>query len=698
MLPATLVNKVSNLWLGLNLRAKLSVCLVGMTVIPLLLTTLITGYNGEKALARLVIDHNWNAALHTADDVDRVFYSKMNMLHLAAATAEIKSMIPAKQLPLLKQMTEQDEDIVIIVVADTDGNLVTRSDARMSEPRTNYSDRNYFQTMKATGQTVISESIISKITGVPGIVIAEPIRGNQQEIVGAMLITVELNALIEHINQTKIGQTGNIFLVNQYGQIIMHSDETVIVENPDVSGWVPVKAVLEKQTGWIAYEVNGEKKLAAYSYIPNAGWGLVAEQPLKEALEYVTHVKRTGFTMSVVGALLASMIGIMVAGKMAKRITNIEAVTGQLAAGNLDASIRITAEDEIGRLGRAFNSMAAQLKASSAELRDSEERYRSLVENTNVGVYRKSGEGNSCIEYANPALARMLGYSSVEDLLKTCAEVHFFDAEGFAQLAKAVEQQGTVKDQEIVLRKKDGTCLWGSVTAAKHFDEKRDLYWIDSIVEDITERKMAEESLRQAHAELERKVQERTQELQLLNETLYQISVQDGLTEIANRRYFDEFLGREWQRAKREQQPVALIMLDVDWFKRYNDTYGHVAGDQCLQKIAEVLQSMAKRPADLAARYGGEEFALILPNTNAAGAEELGNQILEAVRKLGIINETSAAGAVVTVSLGIATCIPSENEGPHKLIRTADQALYHAKEAGRNQLAIADSGMDDKAL
>ena len=698
MLPATLVDKVSNLWLGLNLRAKLSVCLVGMTMIPLLLTTLITGYNGEKALARLVIDHNWNAALHTADDVDRVFSNKINMLHLAVATTEIKSMIPAQQQPFLKELEEQDEDILIIVVTDADGNLVARSDARMVDTRTNYSDRSYFRALKETGQLVVSESIISKSLGIPGIVIAEPIRDDRQEMVGALLLTVDISALAEHINQTKLGQTGNIFLVNQYGQIIMQSDENVVAENKDVSDWVPVQAVLAKQTGWTEYEVDGEKKLAAYSYIPNTGWGLVAEQPLKEALEYVTHVKRTGYIMSVVAALVAAMIGIMLAGKMAKRITNIAALTRQLAAGNLDATILITAEDEIGQLGHAFNSMSAQLKASSIELRDSEERYRSLVENINVGVYRKGGDDNSCMEYANPALARMLGYASVEDLLKTCAEIHFFDAEGFGRLARAIERQGTVKYQEIVLRKKDGTRLWCSVTAAKHFDEKRGLYWIDSIVEDITERKKAEENLRQAHAELERKVQERTQELQLLNEKLYRISVQDGLTGIANRRYFDEFLGREWLRAKREQQPLALIMLDVDWFKHYNDTYGHVDGDQCLQKVAEVLQSMAKRPADLAARYGGEEFALILPNTDAAGAKELGNQILEAVRRLDIVNETSETSKVITVSLGVAAWIPSEHEGPHKLIRSADQALYQAKKTGRNQLVLAERGMDDKAL
>lgn len=595
MFPANLVNKVSNLWLGLNLRAKLSICLVGLTVIPLLIATAITGYITERALTRLVLDHNWNAALRTADHIDRMFADKIRVLQITAAVDEIKSMIPERQLPLLKNIEGLDDDVLIVVTVDADGNLMARSDARMSEDRINYSDRDYFYTMKQTGKTTISETIISKSTGYPGIVIAQPIKNNQQEIIGAIFVTIELDTVIDQINQTKIGQTGYIYLVNSQGHILQHPDSERIRWGQDVSKWAPVKAVMGQQTGWTTYEVNDQKKIAAYSYIQNTGWGLVVEQPVNEAFEYVTQVERTGFILSIVAALLAALIGIIVAGRMSRRITNIAEVTGRLAAGDLSADIKVIDRDEIGQLGMAFNLMAAQIKASSDELRDSEERYRSLVENAHVGVYRKNGNDDSSMEYANPALVKMLGYTSIDELLLTSAETHFFDRRSFFQLIEAVEKQGVVKDREIVLRKKDGTPLWCSVSAAQHFDEKRDLFWIDSVVEDITERKMAEENLHQAHAELELKVKERTKELSQLNEKLYRISLQDGLTGIANRRYFDDYLGREWQRAKREQQPLALLMVDVDFFKHYNDTYGHVAGDQCLQQVAGVLQGVGKR-------------------------------------------------------------------------------------------------------
>ena len=691
MLPTTtLVNKVADLWQMLSLRAKLSVYLVGMTVIPLLLTTAITGYNGEKALIELVIDHNWNAALHTAEDIDRMFGEKIRILRMAAATSEIKSMISEKQLPLLKSIEGQDADILIVTTADADGNLIARSDAQPIERWINYSNNSYFQNAKQAGKTTISDVILSKTTGYPSIVIAQPIQDEQQKIVGILSITVELRTVMEHINRTKIGQTGYIYLVNQDGHILVHPDWKLVASQDDVSQWAPVEAVMEQKTGWTEYEVNRQKKLATYSYIHTTGWGLVVEQPLNEALEYVNHVKRTGIVMSMLAALVASLLSIIIAGMMTKRITNIAAITDHLATGNMNASLKVTSNDEIGQLALAFNKMVVQLKASRTELRDSEEKYRSLVENSNVGVYRKTGNDNSFIEYANPALAKMFGFPSVEELLQASA-IQFSDQESFKLLIEEIDQQGAVKEREIRLKKKDGTSVWCSVTSIKHFDEKRQVFLIDSVVKDITERKIAEEALRQVHADLEIKVNERTQELRVLNEKLYRLSLEDGLTGIANRRCFDEFLQREWQRARREQLPLALIMLDVDLFKHYNDTYGHVSGDECLKRVAGVIKEVAKRATDLAARYGGEEFAIVLPNTDQANAVKLGNEILVGVRELGIRNATAVSSQIVTISLGIAVIIPSDITTPESLIIAADQALYQAKKAGRNQLQVAST-------
>ncbi|MBP2664545.1 MAG: diguanylate cyclase with and Cache sensor [Firmicutes bacterium] len=185
-------------------NTKLSVYLVGMTVIPLLLTTAITGYNGEKALIELVIDHNWNAALHTAEDIDRMFGEKIRILRMAAATSEIKSMISEKQLPLLKSIEGQDADILIVTTADADGNLIARSDAQPIERWINYSNNSYFQNAKQAGKTTISDVILSKTTGYPSIVIAQPIQDEQQKIVGILSITVELRTVMSISTEQKL--------------------------------------------------------------------------------------------------------------------------------------------------------------------------------------------------------------------------------------------------------------------------------------------------------------------------------------------------------------------------------------------------------------------------------------------------------------------------------------------------------------
>jgi diguanylate cyclase (GGDEF)-like protein len=175
-------------------------------------------------------------------------------------------------------------------------------------------------------------------------------------------------------------------------------------------------------------------------------------------------------------------------------------------------------------------------------------------------------------------------------------------------------------------------------------------------------------------------------ELASANRALERMSRQDWLTELANRRYFDTFLADELARARRSKQELCLALCDVDFFKAYNDHYGHQAGDECLKQIARALQSGCRRPADLAARYGGEEFALVLPETNLAGAVQVGEAIRQAVLQLQIPHGHSAIAAHVTLSVGVAGLHPGMDAQPERLIAAADQALYQAKKLGRNRV------------
>lgn len=175
--------------------------------------------------------------------------------------------------------------------------------------------------------------------------------------------------------------------------------------------------------------------------------------------------------------------------------------------------------------------------------------------------------------------------------------------------------------------------------------------------------------------------------LKIKTDMLEKLSMLDGLTDIPNRRFFEESLAREWARAERNGLPLSLVMLDIDNFKLYNDNYGHGAGDECLQRVARILKTSLVRPMDLLARYGGEEFVALLPETDAPGAMHVARELNSAVQKSGIRHEHSRVSAVVTVSVGVATHSESApQKSPEQLQKTADQALYRAKDMGRNQV------------
>ncbi|OGR03910.1 MAG: hypothetical protein A2511_08265 [Deltaproteobacteria bacterium RIFOXYD12_FULL_50_9] len=183
----------------------------------------------------------------------------------------------------------------------------------------------------------------------------------------------------------------------------------------------------------------------------------------------------------------------------------------------------------------------------------------------------------------------------------------------------------------------------------------------------------------------ERELLEVTRQLEEANKTLQRFSYLDGLTGVSNRRFFDDTLLKEWRRAQREKQSIGFIMIDIDFFKAYNDFYGHQGGDECLKRVARAINTVPKRPTDFVARYGGEEFAVVLPNTDIEGVMVVAEQMLNDVRNLAIVHERSKVADRVTISLGIAACIPPKGKGFEQLIKEADAALYSAKADGRDR-------------
>ncbi len=214
----------------------------------------------------------------------------------------------------------------------------------------------------------------------------------------------------------------------------------------------------------------------------------------------------------------------------------------------------------------------------------------------------------------------------------------------------------------------------------------------------IEEKNAAQLSLKQTLENLENLVTDRTAKLEQSEALLTQANLDlqklvnvDGLTQVANRRCFDHRLALEWKRLSRESQPISLILFDIDYFKRYNDCYGHQSGDDCLTTIAQTVKQVLLRPADLVARYGGEEFAVILPNTDAKGAIKVAEQIRTAVTNLGIDHQNSDINDIVTISLGVTSILPNLTQEPSILIKQADIVLYRAKKQGRNQSVVFSS-------
>ncbi len=194
---------------------------------------------------------------------------------------------------------------------------------------------------------------------------------------------------------------------------------------------------------------------------------------------------------------------------------------------------------------------------------------------------------------------------------------------------------------------------------------------------------------------LEDKVQQRTAELESVNRLLETLSITDELTGLANRRRFDSYWTEEWQRAVRQGTPLTVIMIDVDYFKNYNDHYGHPLGDECLRKLGALLRATIRRSGELAARYGGEEFVVALPGATALQAAETAAALLAAVQAAQIPHSASPVSNIVTISLGAARGHPDATDEHGRLISLADEALYRAKNLGRNRVVMADTSSVD---
>ncbi|MDQ1081949.1 diguanylate cyclase domain-containing protein [Pseudoroseomonas cervicalis] len=318
--------------------------------------------------------------------------------------------------------------------------------------------------------------------------------------------------------------------------------------------------------------------------------------------------------------------------------------------------------------------------AAEAALRESEARFRLIAENSGDVVALCDMDGTR--RYVSPASERVLGYRPEALADRRVGDfVHPDDRDWVEAAAAALRGGDPEASATYRFRRPDGDWLWVDVRARSHADPASgEPIGYVAVMRDATEAKAAEARLLEALERME------------------EMATTDALTGLANRRRFEEALALEWRRCAREGQPLSLLVLDADNFKRFNDRYGHPAGDECLRLVANALSGVARRPGDVAARHGGEEFALLMPKTDPAGAALLAERVRAAVAGAARPHLGNTPAGIVTVSIGVATTWPKPEKGPagpgilsgaDALLSAADRALYAAKMGGRNRICIA---------
>ncbi len=316
--------------------------------------------------------------------------------------------------------------------------------------------------------------------------------------------------------------------------------------------------------------------------------------------------------------------------------------------------------------------LIAEGKRLQTDLRGSERRFRLLAEASSDIIVLTDLGGKR--HYVSPAAKEVVGWTPEQVLGGSFRELtHPDDIPLLERLFEDCLRGAPPRSLEYRFRKADGSYLWLEINPRLYHDpDTGQPAGFVNVARDISLRKAEEEE------------QQRTFEI------IEQMAISDALTGIANRRHFDLVLEREWLRAAREQSDLALLLIDVDRFKPYNDVYGHLTGDECLRQVVAAIKPLICRPADLLARYGGEEFVVVLPNTDAKGAGQMAEWIREAVEKCRLPHPGNPPHAVITLSVGCAAMTPQSGVAHVDLLEAADRALYRAKSSGRNRVQLAE--------
>lgn len=535
-----------------------------------------------------------------------------------------------------------------------------------------------FKSEGGENDTIISKPFISLRTGVPTVYLVR-ILSNGEHIIGELNLGL-LQESVTRINNSTANNS--VFIMAKSGVLLAHPSIDMVRQQVNMSNLDIFKLNLSDVQS-LTYSYYEKYVIGTAVNIEKTGWVIVDQAEMARFWSSYALILLLVFTGEILVIFTLSWnLRKQLRRYVATPFEKLGVIVNELADGNyskVDLLSTINASiSEFDKFALDFQIMGTNLNMREVALKESEDRYRGLYNRVPVGLFRASLEGE--LLDVNPAVVSILGYPDEEKL---------HDIKIADKIFSHLDTGMILSDFEAQLNRYDGSVIWVRIKAYLVKDEHVNQVYYEGSIENITEVKNAEKELKNAKQELELQVEQRTRQLVELNMELQQLSSLDGLTGINNRRYFDQFLEKEWQRSICQGTPISLIILDLDFFKNYNDYYGHQAGDYCLKQVASAFKSTLKRSNSLAARYGGEEFVAVLPDTNKEDASVIAGDICRIIESLEIRHEKSSISKYVTVSIGVASMIPNKDISPSQIITIADHALYNAKREGRNCVCVS---------
>ncbi|NET37523.1 MAG: diguanylate cyclase [Cyanothece sp. SIO1E1] len=593
---------------------------------------------------------------------------------------------------------------------------------RVAQPNQRY--RPWHKAAQRQGKPTWSP--IFQAQSIPALIMTagHPLFNSDQELKGVLAVSITLSQVAALLKEFAVGSSGQAFIIDRAGQIVATSiQHPLLITTED--GQKRVSAIASSDPLIRAAADYLLKQFASFDQIKDVirltfpikdqdhlievtpfrdgkglDWLVAVAIPEADFTAQIQANTRRTVVLCAIALLITLLLGSWTSRWISRTVYRLKTAAEHIAQGKFDQIIATSPITELDQLASSFNHMAGQLQQSFADLEslnaalsESESRLKQFFEALPVGVSAHQHDGS--IFYFNQTAKQLLGTDVIPDIKPDAfsASYHVYRA-GTDQLYPTEElpilralrgENLVIEDLEIRRPEKVHSF---SARATPIFDGDGQITYAVVVFEDITARKQVEKLLTNYNWTLEAQVAERTEALQAANQELERLANLDGLTQVANRRYFDTYLAQEWQRLAREQQPLSLILFDVDFFKRYNDYYGHQAGDDCLIQVSQAVKQTIKRPADLVARYGGEEFAIVLPNTDIQGAIAIAQHIQAAIQSLQISHAQSEVSPFITISLGITCQIPIPGTDFGNLVGEADAALYKAKQQGRNRYCL----------